>query len=236
VLWTASLAATAATAGVFASEVLDLRAQRVALVASAAAAVLGVALFLVNRSLLVQVGTGIAVLVAAGTLTATVVGPEAAPGVAVWAGGAAWALLGWGEVLEPRVVVRALGATAMVFGAMFASQYDAGLVFALSTAALIVVMALLARDPLLLAVGAVGAFQSLPAAVSEWFPDSLAVPIALVVLGLVLVGLAVRVVRRGPQAGPPVLGVLSRRTAVVAAASVAVAAIPAVAVVGALTG
>lgn len=236
VLWTVSLGATAATAGVFAYEVLDLRAQRVALVASAAAAVLGVALFLVGRALLVQIGAGIAVLVAAGTLTAVVVGPESAPGVAVWAGGAVWALLGWGEVLPPRIVVRALGAAAMVVGAMFTLQYDAGLVFALATATLIVVMALLARDPLLLAVGAVGAFQSLPAAVSEWFPDSLAVPLALVVLGLVMVGLAVRVVRRGPAVGEPRLAVLSRRTALVAAAAVAVAAVPAVAVVGALTG
>ena len=236
VLWTASLGATAATFGVFAVDVLDLDGPEVGVVAAGAATVLGALLYLVDRALLLQIGTGVAALATAGTLATVVVGPEAAPGVAVWAGGAVWALLGWGEVLQPRIVVRALGAAAMIIGAMFTLQYDAGLVFALATATLIVVVALLARDPLLLAVGAVGAFQSLPVAVSQWFPDSLAVPIALVVLGLVLVALAVRVVRRGPQAGPPVLGVLSRRTALLAAGTVAVAAVPAVAVVGALTG
>jgi Predicted membrane protein (DUF2157) len=236
VLWTASLGATAATFGVFAVDVLDLDGPEVGLVAAGTATVLGVLLFLVDRALLLQIGTGVAALATAGTLAAVVAGPEAAPGVAVWAGGAVWVLLGWGELLQPRIVVRALGGAAMIFGAMFTLQYDAGLVFALATATLIVVMALLARDPLLLAVGAIGAFQSLPAAVSEWFPDSLAVPIALVVLGLVLVGLAVRVVRRGPAVGEPRLAVLPRRAAVVAATVVAVAAVPAVAVVGALTG
>jgi len=235
VLWTASLVGLAATLGVLSVEILDLSPLRSALVASAGAAALGLLLHGLERSFLLQVATGVAILVAAGSAAAVVVEPETAPGVAIWAVGAAWALLGWGEVLRPRRGVMAVGGVAMIVGSMFTIQYDAGVVAALVTAGLLVSMSLVTRDPLLLAVGALGAFQVLPEAVSRWFPDSVIAPLLLVLLGLGLVALAVLVVRRRPRPGGAGRAVLDRRVAVLAAAAVVLVAVPVMLVIGAVT-
>ena len=235
VLWTASLAALASTLVVLAVDVLDLTDQRVALVASAGTAALGLLLYRREGSYLLQLACGVAVLAAAGSATAVVVEPETTPGVAIWAVGAVWLLLGWGQVLAPRRAVMAVGGIAMIVGGMFTIQHDIGVAAALLTAALLVVVSLVAHDPLMLAVGVLGAFQVLPVAVQHWFPDSVVAPLLLVVLGLALVGLAVLVVRRQPVRGPAGLAILDRRTAVLAAVAVVVSAATVIALVGAAT-
>lgn len=235
VLWTCSLAASAATLAVVAVDVLDLSGQRVALLVSAGTAVLALLLHRRDGSLLLQLATGVAVLATAGSAAAVLVEPESAPGAAIWAVGAAWAILGWGEVLLPRRVVMAVGGIAMIIGAMFTIQHDAGVVATLATAGLLVVVSLVTRDPLMLAVGALGAFQVLPVAVSRWFPDSVVAPLLLVVIGLALVALAVLVVRRQPSRDRAARAVLDRRVAVLAAVGIVLAAVPVTAVIGALT-
>jgi hypothetical protein len=235
VLWTASLAASAATLVVLAVDVIDLTSQGAALLASAGTAAIGLLLHRRDSSFLLQVATGVAVLAAAGSATAVVVEPETTPGVAIWAVGAAWALLGWGEVLRPRRAVMAVGGLAMVIGSMFTIQHDAGVVATLLTAGVLVVVSLVTRDPLVLAVGALGAFQVLPVAVSRWFPDSVVAPLVLVALGLGLVALAVLVVRRQPSRGAATRAVLDRRVAVLAALAVVLAAVPVILVLGAVT-
>jgi len=235
VLWTASLAAFAATLVVLAVDVIDLTGQRVALFASAGTTAIGLLLHRRDSSFLLQLATGVTVLVAAGSAAATIVEPETTPGVAIWAVGAAWALLGWGEVLRPRRAVMAVGGLAMVIGAMFTIQHDAGVVATLLTAGVLVVVSLVTRDPLVLAVGALGAFQVLPVAVSRWFPDSVVAPLVLVALGLGLVALAVLVVRRQPAHGAATRAVLDRWVAVLAALGVVLAAVPVILVLGAVT-
>jgi hypothetical protein len=116
-----------------------------------------------------------------------------------------WLLLGWGGILGPRRVVVPLGAAAMVIGAMMTMQYDAGIILAILTAAAIVSVAVLFRDLVLLAVGAVGALIVLPPAVSRWFPDNLAAPVALLALGALLVSSALWIAAagRGADRLPP---------------------------------
>lgn len=235
VLWTASLAAVAATLLVLSVDMLHLEDQSIVLLASAGAAVLGLLLHRRDHSFLLQVATGVAVLAAAGSAAAVLVEPGTTPGVAIWAVGAAWALLGWGEVLRPRQGVMAVGGLAMMIGAMFTIDHDAGVVAAILTAGLLVGLSLVTRDPVLLAVGALGAFQVLPVAVSRWFPDSVVAPLLLVLLGLGLVALAVLVIRRQPRGGDANRAVLDRRVAVLGAMAIVLAAAPTILVVGAVT-
>lgn len=122
-----------------------------------------------------------------------------------------------------------------MIGAMFTIDHDAGVVAAVLTAGLLVGLSLVTRDPILLAVGALGAFQVLPVAVSRWFPDSVVAPLLLVLLGLGLVALAILVVRRQPHDGGASRTVLGRRVAVLAAVAVVLAAVPAILVLGAAT-
>jgi hypothetical protein len=235
VLWTVSLAAVAATLVVLAADVLGLSGQRIVLLAAVGTAMLGLLLHRRDHSFLLQVATGVAILVAAGSATAVVVEPETAPGAAIWAGGAGWALLGWGEVLRPRQGVMAVGGVAMIIGATFTMHHDAGVMATLLTAGLLIALSLLTRDPLVLAVGALGAFQVLLGAVTRWFPDSLVAPLLLVALGLGLVALAVLAVRRQPSRGTATRAVLSRRVAVAAAVAVVIASAPAILLLGVVT-
>lgn len=196
---------------------------------------LGLLLYRRDPSFLMQIATGAAVVVAAGCAAAVWVEPETTPGVAVWAIGAAWALLGWGEVLTPRRAVMAVGGVVMIIGGMFTIQHDLGVLATLLTVALLVVVSLVTRDPLMLAVGALGAFQVLPVAVQRWLPDSVVAPLALVMLGLALVGLAALLVRRQPAPLRDVSTVIHRRTAIVAATAILIAALPVIAAIGVAT-
>lgn len=235
VLWTASLVALAATLVVLSVDVLDLGGQSIVLLASAGSTVLGLLLHRRDNSFLLQVATGVAVIAASGSAAAVVVEPETTPGAAIWAVGAAWALLGWGGVLRPRQGVMAVGGIAMMVGAMFTIDHDAGVAAAILTAGLLVGLSLVTRDPILLAVGVLGAFQALPVAVSRWFPDSVVAPLLLVLLGLGLVALAVLVIRRQPRGGVAHRAVLDRRVAVLAAMAILLAAVPTILVLGAVT-
>ena len=59
-----------------------------------------------------------------------------------------------------------------------------------------VVLAVAFSDLVLLAIGSLGAVQAIIGAVQEWFPNSLAAAIALLLVGGGLVGTAIWVARR----------------------------------------
>jgi uncharacterized membrane protein len=82
-------------------------------------------------------------------------------------------------------------------GAAFTLPTDAGMVLALCTVVAIVVLAVLFRDLLLLAVGALGALNILPSVITEWFPGELAPPLVLLGFGGLLVAAAVYTAKRG---------------------------------------
>ncbi|TCO11643.1 hypothetical protein EV644_12911 [Kribbella orskensis] len=79
----------------------------------------------------------------------------------------------------------------MLFGAVFTLPSDAGIVLGLATVATIVAVAVLFRDLMLLAIGALGALNILPPAISEWFPGELAAPLVLFAFGGLLVAAAI---------------------------------------------
>jgi hypothetical protein len=74
---------------------------------------------------------------------------------------------------------------------------NVGMVLALCTVVAVVVLAVVVRDLLLLAVGALGALNVLPVVVNEWFPGELAAPLVLLVVGALLVTAAVYTAKRG---------------------------------------
>ena len=131
---------------------------------------------------------------------------DALPGFAVWGVALIWLLLGWGGLLEPRRFVMVFGAAGMFVGALTTIPTYAGIVLALVTAVAVVATAVLFRDLLLLAVGAFGTLLVLPSSVIELFPGDLAAPIAMLVVGALLVGAGLFIARRRhtrPEAGPP---------------------------------
>ena len=138
----------------------------------------------------------VALMATAAAAIADTVAIASLPGLGVWAGGAVWMTLGWGGLLVPRRAALAFGSASMTLGAMGTMSYDAGIILAITTATAIVIVAVCFRDIILLGIGAIAALGTLPVAVKDWFPNTLAGPLALLMVGLTLVGVAVWTARR----------------------------------------
>ena len=196
VLLLLSTGALAGFLGVLGADALDMADQDVFLLISAGVTVYAIGLWLISQTLVQQLAMMLGVMLTAAALTNELDVSQALPGLAVWGVALIWVVLGWGGVLEPRRFVMVFGAAGMFVGAMTTIPTNAGNVLALVTAAAVVATAVLFRDLLLLAVGAFGTLLVLPAVIIEWFPGSLAAPIAMLAVGAVLVGAALFVARR----------------------------------------
>jgi hypothetical protein len=187
-----------------ADEALDLHAHPAAVTTAAATAVYAAALWAARPTVGHQAATMVAVALTAATAIDTLEVSGDLPGVGVVATGVAWTLLAWRGVLHPARIGLAAGAAMSILGAMTTAGADAGMVLVLVTVACVVALAVRQRDLVLLAIGAMGVLQSIPAALTRWFPDSEVVPYVLLVVGAALVLGAVRIARR--RSSPPSAG------------------------------
>lgn len=196
VLWLAATAAMFGFLALVASDVLDLNGQDLLLVASAGTALTAGALWALRPAPVQQLAMMVSLMITAAVAIADFVSTDSLPGLGVWGVAAVWVALGWRQVLRPPRLAVTAGAASMVVGAMLTSAEDAGIVLALATTAAIIAAAMASRDLVLLSVGAVAALVVLPTAVSTWYPDTLAAPLALLVVGACLVLAAVWTSRR----------------------------------------
>lgn len=207
VVWLLSTGAFSGFLGLLGADALDLAGKDVFLLTSSGAAAYAAGLWLIDHTLVQQLTMMVGGMLTAAALTnALAVGDGALPGFAVWGVALIWLLLGWGGLLEPSRFVMVFGAAGMFVGALMTIPTHAGIVLALVTAAAVVATAVLFRDLLLLVVGALGTLQVLPASVIELFPGDLAAPVALLVVGALLVGAGLFIARRRhtqPEEGAP---------------------------------
>ena len=199
VLLALGVAGVAASLALVGNEVLHLAGRDTGLLVAFGAAAAGGTLWWQRPSFPQQAVTVVALLASGAVLTARFDGDSSLPGLAVWVGALAYLLLGWGEVLEPRRAVFLLASVSLLVGAVMTMGSDAGLGLGLLTTVGITALAVFVRDLPLLGVAAVSAFLVLPTVVNTWFPGSLAAPVALLLLGLVLVGAAFLVARNGRE-------------------------------------
>lgn len=202
VLWLVATGALAATTAVLTDQVLDLADRHAALATTAVTACGAGVAWLRHRHLPQHVALVVTLMLTAGTLVADVAPDHGSlPGVGAWAVAVGWLVLGWTGVTGPRELVLPLASVAAILAAMTTSSADLGLVLAIGTVTGVLGLALYLADLLVLGIGTVGALMVLPAAVTRWFPDSRAVPFAILGLGVVVVGLAVSTARRRGRAG-----------------------------------
>lgn len=195
VLWVAATVAVAGLATVLADEVLEWREADMALVVSGTATVVAALLWLAHRVALQQVALMVGGMVTASAAMAKLVEDDWGPGLGIWAIGVVWLALGWTRAFKTRGTAMALGALGMIIGASATMSYDAGIGLGLATVAAVVLLAVVARELPLLAVGALGTLQIVPRAVGEWFPGELTAPFVLLAIGGGLVVLAVWIAR-----------------------------------------
>jgi hypothetical protein len=131
-------------------------------------------------------------------------------GLALWGLGVAWALAGWRRYVEPVWATIPAGVVLALFAPSVAVGAHGWLyAVAIGTAAVVMAASVPLRSPPLLGLGAVAMFGYLTGAVVRYFGDSLGVPAALAVTGLLIIGLAVvtarlaRATRPAPATGGP---------------------------------
>lgn len=205
-LWFATAASTTAAAVLAGDELLGLEESRLALFAGGALTLVAAMLYLRRPRPLQQVALLAGVITVSQALLTL---PLAAidplyHGLALWATGIAWALLGHGGWLVPRTAALVLGGVVTIVGLQVGSVGDLpgeGLGLALATTAAVGVASVAARDLRLLGLAVAGTFLFVPRAVFHYFGDSLGAPFALFLTGVVLIGVAVGSLRVGRGLG-----------------------------------
>lgn len=209
VLWLASVLSAASFLAVSGDAVISLEGPDLGVFVGTGTSAYVAALHGWWRTALQQIVQVAALGALAAALVAQLTESETLPGLGPWGVGVAWATLGLMGRAHPERRALVCGATMAVLGAMTTATADAGMVLLVLTLAAIVGTAAIARDPVMLGVGAVGTVVNVPQAVARFFPGSIAVPVALMLVGLFVVALAVVAARRSERASdahPPVPG------------------------------
>lgn len=201
VLWLAGTAALAFALGLLAGEWWRWSEASVASWVTCGATAQLAVLWWGERSALLQAGLLAGVVASVLALLTRYTSLEGGwLGVAVWLVGLAWWALGARGLIQPRRTAVVLAPAATVLGAVMASMSDRGLWLGLATVVAVVVLAVRWRQLWLLVIAAAGSLELVPRMVEEWFPGRLAVPVILLVTGVVLVLAAVRIGRRAATA------------------------------------
>jgi hypothetical protein len=202
-----------AAGGAVAVAAQDLTGERASLLVGLATSGYAAALWLLRTRApeLVVLFIGLVVTVSAAVANVTTnSGTWLVTGLALWAFGLAFAVLGWRRYVEPLWVATALG-VLLALAAPAVAVPDHGWVYAIGigTAAAAMAVSVRLRHTPLLASGTVAMFGYVTSLVVRYFGESLGVPAALALTGaliLVLAAVAARLARltRPPKPEPPV--------------------------------
>ncbi len=184
--------------GLLADDVLDTEPETTLLIGTAAGLLAGLALYRLTPRSLQQLLLGGALVGTSVSLLAHLdQPPEEFYGLAVWGIGSAWLLLAWGDHLRPQNTAYALGAFAVLIGPQVMRFEDAlwPLILGLVTAGLLLAISVTLRNTVMLGFGAAGIFLFVPQIIFEYFEDTIGVPLALFLTGVLLLGAALLVAR-----------------------------------------
>ena len=198
VLWLLSAVSLAAFTGMLADQVWRFGPAGTTLVASAAAAAYGAALWWHTRAMLQH----LAVFASSAIFVGTAVyqfGPgieDWGPGLAIWALSVLWGVAASRGYLPPGATGYVAAGIGLLTGAQLTMQVAGGHVLAIGTVAGLLAAGVLLRQAWLVALGAVGVLIVIPQTTSRYLPTSAAAPVAIFVTGVVLLGSAVWLARR----------------------------------------
>ena len=203
VLWLMSTASVAAFTGILGGQVWHLSLAGTALVAAAATGVYGAAQWWRTRAALQHLAVFASAAVLAGTAVVQL-GPglgDWAPGLAVWALSALWGVAVSRGYLPPRGAGYFAAGFGLLAGAQLAMDVPAGHLLALATVAGLLAGGVFLREIWLTGLGAVGVLLVVPQTAERYLPESAAAPLAVFVVGTVLVGSAVWLAKQRARSG-----------------------------------
>ena len=196
VLWLLSTASTAAFVYVLTDRYFHLTDADGALMTAAASLVYAVPLWWRSRSALQHLaafGAAVAVL----ETSIDRIDPHAGTlqfGISVWVFSLAWGVAVWRGNLVPAPIGMFLSGAGALAGAITAMHHPAGPMLALATLAGLFACGVLMRQVLLIGIGAVGTLYVVPDVANRYLPGSVAAPLAVAVVGVVLLSVALGLV------------------------------------------
>jgi uncharacterized membrane protein len=201
--WLLTVAGVAMTSYVAFARLLNFETQDtflfVSLISFAAAAVL----WLYRKSVLQVAAMGIT----AGIAVVSVIGeidvvPDWVFGLALAALGTVWLLLTWGGVLEPVRTSYALGSIGVLLISVPGGDHMPWPLLGLLAGLALMAASVRLDQTVLLGLGVAGLFIYIPMTIFEAFGESLGVPVALLITGLVLLGVVIATIRLRRETQP----------------------------------
>jgi hypothetical protein len=214
VLWALSIGCLVALLALLTGRVWELEPRPSALLTSIVAAGGAGVLWWRSRTPIQHLVLFTALAVAAGTAgawAASALGAgqtNGAAGYAVWVFSAVWAVLALRSVVRPVLPGQVAAAIGVLIGVQFTMDHLAGNLLAVLTVAVMMTAGVLVRQVWLLGVGALGVLIVVPQVASRYLPASVAAPLAVFVVGVLLLAVAVWLSRgrRLSPGRPPVPG------------------------------
>ena len=198
VLWLLSTVCLAAFTGTLADQVWGFGPASTTLVTAAVSAAYGAALWRRTRAVLQHLAVFASLAVLAGTVVARLDPGLGAwgPGLAIWAISVLWGVAVMRGYLPPGATGYFAAGIGVLAGAQLTMQVAAGYALALATVAGLLVAGVLLRQAWLVVLGALGVLLVTPQITTRYLPMSAATPLAIFVVGVVLLGSAVWLARR----------------------------------------
>lgn len=205
VLWLLATVSAAGFIAVLTGKYLHLADSSVALSAEAAWLACAIPLWWLTKSAVQQAATfGGAIALALTGLDK--IDPHAGPfsyGLTLWALAVVWGVAAGRGYVVPRITGLFLSGAGALTGALIAMISDnaPGQVLGILTVAGLLTAGVAARRVLLIGIGAAGTLYVIPDVASRYLPGSLAAPLAVAMVGLVLFGIALWLARHHRSAG-----------------------------------
>ena len=198
VLWLLSTVSLAAFTGTLADQVWGFGPTSTTLVTAAVSAANGAALWWRTRAVLQHLAVFASLAVLAGTVVARLDPGLGAwgPGLAIWAMSVLWGVAVMRGYLPPGATGYFAAGIGVLAGAQLTMQVAAGYALALATVAGLLAAGVLLRQAWLVVLGAFGVLLVTPQITTRYLPMSAATPVAIFVVGVVLLGSAVWLARR----------------------------------------
>lgn len=197
-LWLMSTASLAAFMGVLGAQVWKFSPASTALVAAAAATAYGAVLWLRTLAMLQHLAVFASAAVLVGTAVARL-SPDSGrwgPGLGIWALSAVWGFAVIRGYLPPRATGYFAAGIGLLTGAQFTMQVAAGHALAIATVAGLLAAGVLLRRAWLVALGAAGVLLVVPQTATRYLTTSAAAPLAIFLVGVVLLGSALWLAKR----------------------------------------
>ena len=198
VVWLMSTVSLAVFAGTLADQVWGFGPASTTLVTATVSAAYGAVLWRRTRAALQHLAVFASLAVLAGTAVARLDPGFGAwgPGLAIWALSVLWGVAVMRGYLPPGATGYFAAGIGVLAGAQLAMQVAAGYALALATVAGLLAAGVLLRQAWLVVLGALGVLLVTPQITTRYLPVSAAAPLAILVVGVALVGSAVWLARR----------------------------------------